>query len=360
METETSEGQTGRRRPLEGPAVWRGADLPNISGWRRPLAASEIEALDAALRCSQTHCADWRDITVDTFPLGDFAASLARVRDNLENGLGLVKFSGLPVDRYDEDERRRIFFGIGAHLGNHVSQSAQGEMMGDIRDEGAEALRRGLITGDDDTKAFLSSRARVQTPALLRFHTDRTDVVGLLCVRPAAEGGISKVVSTQAIYNEILERRPDLLEVLCQDFNRSLFGQETGGREMIHALPVFCFRDGAFTSYYSRTYLEAAEKIPGVEPMTDIQVEALDMLGEVAEELCYDMHFAAGDMQFLNNHIMYHARSSFTDEAGEGRLLHRIWLSMSNGRALPESYRILWGNIESGALRGGIAQDTAA
>jgi hypothetical protein len=324
------------------------------------LTASELEELETALRFNQAHCEDWRNITVENFPLTAFAKSLEFVQEELETGVGLVKFSGLPVERYDEDERRRVFFGIGAHLGDPVFQSAQGELMADIRDEGAEALRRGMIPESDGAKAFLSSRARVQTPALLRFHTDRTDVVGLLCVRPAEQGGVSKVVSTQAIYNEILARRPDLLEVLCQDFNRSLLGQETDRGGMIHALPVFCFRDGAFTSYYSRTYLEAAERISGVAPMSDIQIEALDMLGDVAEELCYDMYFEPGDMQFLNNHITYHARTEFSDEAGEGRLLHRIWLSMPNGRALPETYRILWGDIESGTVRGGIVKDNAA
>ncbi|MGY8960098.1 MAG: TauD/TfdA family dioxygenase [Alphaproteobacteria bacterium] len=359
MENDVLDGQAPKRHPLEGAAIWRGADLPNISGWRRSLTTSEIEELEAALRFNKAHCDDWRDISIENFPLTTFAENLASVREELETGLGLVKFSGLPVERYNEDERRRLFFGIGAHLGDPVFQSAQGELMADIRDEGAEALRRGMIPESADAKAFLSSRARVQTPALLRFHTDRTDVVALLCVRPATEGGVSKVVSTQAIYNEILARRPDLLEILRQDFNRSLLGQETGGGEIIHALPVFCFRDGAFTSYYSRTYLEAAERISGVSPMSDMQIEALDMLGDVAEELCYDMHFEPGDMQFLNNHITYHSRTEFSDAAGEGRLLHRIWLSMPNGRALPETYRVLWGDIESGNIRGGIVQENA-
>jgi hypothetical protein len=360
MESQFGESQLQDRQPLEGLDVWRGEDLPSLTGWRRPLAESEIAELDAALRHTQTHCADWRDITAENFPLDGFGDVLSDVRDDLENGRGIVKFSGLPVDRYSEDERRRIFFGIGTHLGVPVHQSVGGELMGDICDEGAAAARRGALKDDGEGQAFLSSRARAQTTALLRFHTDRTDVVALLCIRPAENGGVSKVVSTQAIYNEILARRPDLLEVLHQDFNRSLLGQETDGGEIIHAMPVFCWRDGKFTSYYSRTYLEAAEKIDGVPPMTDIQIEALDMLGEVAEELSYKMHFEPGDMQFINNHITYHARTTFEDNEGEGRLLHRLWLSMSNGRALPESFRILWGDIESGPVRGGIDQTPAA
>jgi hypothetical protein len=38
----------------------------------------------------------------------------------------------------------------------------------------------------------------------------------------------------------------------------------------------------------------------------------------------------------------------------------RLWLSMPNSRALPEGHEALWGSIEPGALRGGIAQAMGA
>lgn len=343
-------------KPLTGPDVWDGKMMAATDDWRHPIEDRWVAEIDAALAQTKAQGLRWQDITKDAFPLDEFAGELQQVQDDLEDGMGIVKFSGLPVERYSEDDRRRIFFGIGCHIGMPVYQSAEGELMGDIRDEGAEAVKRGVIQTEEEKQAFLSSRARVQTTSLLRWHTDRTDVVGLLCVRPAAKGGISKVVGTMALYNEILRRRPDLLALLCRPYPRSLFGQETGGRNLIHDLPIFCEHNGKFTSYYSRTYVEAAQKIDGVPPLSDAQVEALDLLAEVAEELCYQMHFAPGDMQFLNNHVVYHARSAFEDDDTGGRLLHRIWLSMPNGRALPDSYKILWRNVEAGVLRGGIAQ----
>ena len=65
-----------------------------------------------------------------------------------------------------------------------------------------------------------------------------------------------------------------------------------------------------------------------------------------------------GDIQLLNNHVTYHARTAFEDDAAAGRdrLLFRLWLSMPNSRALPPGFEVLWGSIEPGALRGGIAQ----
>ena len=62
-------------------------------------------------------------------------------------------------------------------------------------------------------------------------------------------------------------------------------------------------------------------------------------------------------MQFLNNHVVYHVRSAYQDdEAGHDRFLLRLWLSMPNSRPLPKGHEVLWGSIEAGALRGGIAK----
>jgi hypothetical protein len=56
--------------------------------------------------------------------------------------------------------------------------------------------------------------------------------------------------------------------------------------------------------------------------------------------------------------VTYHARTAFEDDerSGRDRLLYRLWLSMPNSRALPPGFEVLWGSIEPGALRGGIAQ----
>jgi len=117
-------------------------------------------------------------------------------------------------------------------------------------------------------------------------------------------------------------------------------------------------RDDRFTSQYSRTFVENAQGLPGVPPLTAAQNEALDLWAEVCEELCYSMELQAGDLQLLNNHVVYHARTTYEDDArpGHDRFLMRLWLSMANSRALPEGFEALWGSIEAGAPRGGIAQ----
>jgi Taurine catabolism dioxygenase TauD, TfdA family len=182
-------------------------------------------------------------------------------------------------------------------------------------------------------------------------------VVTLLCVRPAAKGGLSKVVSAPAVHNAILARRPDLHGLLCSPYYHSREG-EAGGRQKYYAMPIFGLRDGRFTSQYSRTFVENAQGLAGVPPLTPAQTEALDLWAEVCEALCYSMELRAGDLQLLNNHVVYHARTTYEDDTrpGHDRFLMRLWLSMPNSRALPAGFEALWGSIEPGAPRGGIAQ----
>ncbi len=298
------------------------------------------------------------DLTRSEFSFDHLAAELAEAADELENGRGVVKLTGVPVERYDDTDLRRLFWGVGLNLGTPVYQNAHGELMGLICDEGAGVgARRGQMV-DKDGAAFLSSRARAQSTQLLRWHTDRTDVVGLLCAGQAAEGGTSRVASAVAIHDEMVRRRPDLAAVLYDDIVRSRLGEEAGGVDATYALPVFGVHHGRFSSHYSRTYVEAAQNLDGVPAMRDDQWAALDLLADLGEELCFEMELNKGDIQFLNNHVIYHARGAFRDDPATGRIrrLYRLWLAMPNSRELPPGYDILFGSRDAGAIRGGILQ----
>jgi hypothetical protein len=143
---------------------------------------------------------------------------------------------------------------------------------------------------------------------------------------------------------------------------RSRFGEEDEGDTLFYPLPVWGVRDGKFTSHYSRTFIEVAQRKPDVPRLTREQAEALDLLHELADELSFEMTFAPGDIQFLNNHVVYHARTAFEDDAPSGadRLLLRLWMAMPNSRALPAGHEVLWGSIAAGSVRGGIGQTGAA
>ena len=346
-----------RPTELKGACVWKGAQMLRDSRWIKPIPAALAAEIEAAVRA--TEGLDWRRIDARNFPLPGGAAFFDDVREELENGSGLVKIRGLDVGRYSEAQLRRIWYALGHHLGTPMYQNHFGEAMRDIRDEGmGVGAKLYGATVDASGKQFLSSGARTLSSGQLRFHTDRCDVVGLLCVRQASQGGVSKLASSATVYNEILKRRPDLHALLCQPIPRSRFGEEPGGEHVVYDLPVFGVRDGKLTSHFSLTYIENAQMLPHARKLTPAEHEAIRMLMDVAEEECFEMLFEPGDIQLLNNHIVYHGRTAFKDDASSGhdRMLMRLWLSVPNSRALPEDHAVLWGDVRAGKPRGGIAQ----
>ena len=202
--------------------------------------------------------------------------------------------------------------------------------------------------------------ARTASNGPLRYHTDRCDVVGLLCVHPAQSGGQNRIASTAAVHDHILTQRPDLLALLYEPYPRSRLGEEGGGENSIYYLPIFGMCEGKLTSHYSRTYIEAAQEVPGVTPLSDLQWEALELLQSSCDLLAMEMQLESGDMQFLNNHMVYHARAAYQDSQMEHiprRRLCRLWLSSPCSRPLPLDHQVLWGDVRAGALRGGILME---
>lgn len=346
---------------IKGACVWTGAGMRQNLRWTKPFPKPLLNEIEAGAK--KTAALDWTRINRRNFPLSYGEAFFDEVRQELEEGCGMVKITGLNVARHGEDELRRIWYAIGCHLGTPMYQNRAGEMMRDIRDEGM-GVAAGLYgaTVDETGKTFLSSGARTLSSGQLRFHTDRCDVVGLLCVRQAREGGVSKLASSAMVHNRILARRPDLHALLCKPIPRSRFGEEAGGEHVTYDLPVFGVRDGKLTSHFSLTYIESAQMMAGVRKLTAAEYEAIDMLMAVAEEECFEMRFSPGDIQLLNNHVIYHARTAFTDDeaSGQNRLLMRLWLSVANSRALPPDHALLWGDVGAGKPHGGIAQPAVA
>lgn len=342
-------------RPIEHAAAWHGDTLRLSERWQRTLHAQHIDEILDATRRVVAADKDWRWVTRDRFPLDATAELLADISNELEHGCGMARVSGLPIDAFDDSALRIAWAGLGVHLGTLRRQNADGELLRGICDEGASVGQRHGQVRDGDG-VFLSSRARSASTGALRYHSDRCDVVALLCVRQARAGGVSRIASSLAVHNAMIARRPDLAALLYRAIHRSRLGEERGGDQMSYPLPVFGVRDGRFTSHYSRTFVEAAERMPGTPKLEPAQWEALDLLASLADELCLEMRLTPGEMQFLNNHVMYHSRTAFEDDARADarRLLYRLWLSVPNSRPLPHDHAVLWGNVDAGGLRGGI------
>src|SRR3546814_7088565 len=81
---------------------------------------------------------------------------------------------------------------------------------------------------------------------LLPFHTDGADVVGLLCLGTAADGGLSIIASAPSVYNAIARERPEYIETLMRGFYHHRRGQHDAGENPVspERIPVFSFHNG--------------------------------------------------------------------------------------------------------------------
>ena len=334
--------QVAKHKEIVAPFAWKGAELQNRTDWIRPFAPTELKEIDAAVQEVKRRGLGWLDVTRDEFPIPAFSRELARIAQELETGRGMIMLRGLPME-YSPGDLRLAYWGIGAHLGTAVSQGGHGELLGLVEDEGKDLE--------------LTRRRGGKTSHWLPFHSDRCDIVGLLCVRKAKSGGLSRVVSATAIHNEVLRRRPDLLDAFYADWYHSRQGEETPGESRAYPKPLFGFRDSHFTGLFSPNYIRAAQEFPEVPRLTRAQHEALELFGVLSEELALEMTFEPGDIQLLNNHLTYHARTSFEDyaEPERKRLLLRLWLAVPGSRPLPDGYELVFGSTEAGAVRGGVA-----
>lgn len=327
---------------LKHPGIWSGEEL-----WRRDdcevwFTDDEVTQLEEAVTASDGQPVD--ALGKEDLLLGELAVRLAAVQQQLEEGAGFVWVRGLPVDRFSEDQLRRIFWAVAVHLGTPVSQSAAGDRIFSVADAG-------YATEDARTRGPNTSRK-------LSFHTDRCDVIGFCCHRQAKSGGENTVVSSMALYNEMLGRRPDLLAELCEPFYYLRHTVDGGNDRPWCRQPVFSFCEGHFAASLLRVLINRAHAHPDLPDLTSGQVEALDLVEELAENPALHATFRQepGDMVFLNNWVTLHRRSAFEDwpELDRHRHILRIWLSMPNSRPLNPLFLDNYGSVEAGALRGGM------
>ena len=181
---------------------------------------------------------------------------------------------------------------------------------------------------------FLSSYARTLTNGGLRFHTDRTDVVGFLVRAP----GAARAASARSPPRPPSTTRSWPSAPTCSTRCSPIIGaaasarkapartaRARAGRRPIRCRSSACATFGKFTSHYSLTFIEAAQLAPDVPKLSAAQKEAIDVLMTTAQELCFEMTLEPGDLQLINSHVTYHGRTPFEDDASSGhdRLLLR-------------------------------------
>jgi hypothetical protein len=328
---------------IDAPCAWYGPAMAARRDWIETLSAREVDEL---LRASDAWLADGADLTTLTrerFALPTLAARLSQVRHELLEGRGFVLLRGVPVASWGRARSAVAFYGLGAHLGRALSQNAHGHVLGHVRDAG--------VSSRDPNVRIYQTRER-QT-----FHTDSADLVGLLCLQTARSGGLSALVSSTTLYNELRARRPELAAGLFEPLATDRRGEVPAGAKPYFEIPVFNWFAGRLSAIYQRQYIDSAQRFADAPRLSALLVEALDLLDTLSNDpaLHFTMALEPGDMQFVHNHVLLHDRTAFDDwpEPARRRHLLRLWLAPDDARALPPAYAQRYGSVTPG-VRGGV------
>lgn len=324
-----NDAQRAPARPMEpliDPAGWSPESLRDVASWSYRFTEDDCAELIDATDAVRRNAIPIEQVSCENFRLGAFAEVMRDVRRELLDGRGIVMLQNFPFERLDRSGQAIAYLGLGVHIGQPMAQNEHGHILGHVKNLGGDY-------GDRTTRG-------TYTNAEMRFHADGCDYVGLLCLNTAKSGGASRVASSVTLYNRMLEQRPDLVQVLTQDFYRARTEMNPGQEPWVKQ-PMFSFHQGYFSAIGAGIAVDRAQALPGVPPLTPLQKEAIEVYRQVVHECAADIPFRPGDVQLLNNYVTLHTRRGFEDwpEPSRKRHLLRLWLSDPEGRPIPKEQR---------------------
>nr|MBF0684916.1 TauD/TfdA family dioxygenase [Pseudomonas sp.] len=323
---------------FDTPQAWLGASMAQSQNWVYEFTQADIDELEAATMPLDASGAEILEIQREHFPLPKLSKKLAEWRGEVLHGRGFQLLRGIPLQRYTFRQAAIMYWGIGLHIGQLVSQNGKGHLLGHV-------TNLGLNYADPEVRGY-------QTNARLPYHSDASDIVSLLCVQSARSGGLSSLVSSTTVWNEMVKRDPDSARTLLRPLYYTRWGEIPEGKKPYEAVPVFAPYDGRMITSYVRSAVYKAQALPGVPPLTDAQIKAMDLLDELSAdpELHLDMTFEPGDIQLVSNYSVFHSRTTYEDwpEPERRRHLLRLWLACDDGPALPDFLYERLGTTPSG------------
>jgi Taurine catabolism dioxygenase TauD, TfdA family len=303
--------------PIKSSGVWKGREIANDSSLVYRLNREEIAELESAIATAKRTGGSLQDLTRYHFSLPKLAPAIRNWMHDLNYGRGFVLVKGFPVFDHSKEDAAIAYWAIGRHMGDPVPQSREGDLLGHVRDTGE-------IATNPNVRLYKTTKRQ-------DFHTDGSDIVGLLCLRRAKSGGLSQIASSQAVFNEIQRRRPDLIPLLFEPMYWDSGGEHRAGEKPYWTAPICKMINDRLRFLYLGWYIRDAQRHPDVPRLTDAQNELLELIESIANDgaFCLDMDFEPGDIQFLKNSAILHCRSEYEDfdDPDLKRHLLRLWLT---------------------------------
>jgi len=314
---------------ITGPSAWCRSDLKS-ENYRITLSTA---ALDEIRRAAD----EVRRFPLPTvlrlpqeFEMTACRAAMEEVRHILDRGVRFAIVDRLPLEEIGAAAAIDLYWLLSSMVARPVAQSLDGKMIYDVLDTGRAALPGSGVRPD-------------QTNIELKFHTDNSynrappDTVVLLCLRPAQQGGHSRVASFHTLYNTLLARHPECLARLYRPFWFDRQKEFHKGEPAVFAAPVLS-AGGELHARFSAHQIRGGYALKD-EPFDDEGAASLAALLDLFddESLSADFDLEPGQLQFVDNRVLGHARTQFEDFPDPERRRHlvRLWLRDHGRRAYP-------------------------
>jgi hypothetical protein len=311
---------TPYRSMITSPAAWTNQSIGGKSGLTHQLTAAQLAAFATVL--ARTRHLKPQEPTRRDFDHPEINALTDWLSHTIRDGRGAVLLSGLSRETHSDEDMERIYWGIGVCLGDPAVQSMLGDRLGHVQHVKDDPVARGYRSNEELTP-----------------HTDSYRMVGLMCLQKAETGGLSRIVSSLAIHNEILATRPDLLEPLYEGYYYAVAEAQFSDKPVMDfKIPVFCCIDGMVSCNFVRSFMQRAAQLRG-ETLPAKLIEALDYFGHVSERDDIGIQFMLepGEMLLWHNFQMLHARQAYQDSPQHSRRLLRLWLKIDNDRPIVDA-----------------------
>ena len=302
---------------ITGPSAWYGPDMAGRSDWIEPLSPADLAEIESASRRLAQTANRLADPCRDDFPLPTSSADCP-ASSRGAGRTGLCTFTRSAGRTLGPAIVGRGLPGAGAALGE-LALAKQARASARSRE------RRWAL------------RARIRRFAFTRPGNGKTTTpipvtsVGLLCLHPARSGGLSSLVSSVTMFNEMRSAVRIWRGCCLSRIETDRRGEVPAGQKPYFCIPVFNWHAGLLSTIYNRSYIESARRFPDVPPLTAEQVEALDLFDALANDpaLHFQMELQTGDIQLVHNHTLLHDRTAFEDwpEPERKRHLLRLWLA---------------------------------
>ncbi|KAI2470805.1 Clavaminate synthase-like protein [Annulohypoxylon bovei var. microspora] len=318
---------------IGGPMNWSRLDPDQKQVHRLELDDSGLAEIERALQAFHGLELDGDEVTRERFPLPNLQNQLEQCALRVHRDSGLCIIRGLRPEKYTIEDNIVLFLALSSYVGEKRGlQNSKGDMLSHV-------------TESKSWTAPKEKRHGIHTNDRLPFHNDMGCEVLAIQVRDRAEaGGHTCVASMTAIYNDLQQSNPWVLHALA----RHDWPIQTSTRR---AAPfVLCplleyYADNLIISMDPARIGPHPARNGSIPQLTAEQQEALAVLQNVAQKHQMRLETQPGDIVFLNNLGLLHARESYQDGASSSRHLVRLWLRNARlGWAIPPSMEMPWDN----------------